>query len=127
MDALGIAIVAFGLGIAFALALRWLPAGATPRELELERELEVEREHSAMHREAVEKHFQRTALLFQDVSYHHALLYRHLSEGMTDLCENTAGLLGADAERVLLEPQTERSSRAAAMGGRSGARAEADR
>jgi uncharacterized membrane-anchored protein YhcB (DUF1043 family) len=81
-----VAVGGFALGAAFALGARWLLGGPTARERQLETLLEGERERFAAHREKVEKHFQETAQLFQDLSYQHALLYRHLRDGMRDVC-----------------------------------------
>jgi uncharacterized membrane-anchored protein YhcB (DUF1043 family) len=108
MDGLGLAVIAFGLGVAAALALRWVIGGPSARELELEDELEEERARRTAQQEAVEKHFEQTAQHFQELSYQHALLYRHLSEGMRELCNGREALLGPGAApNALLEPEAE--------------------
>jgi uncharacterized membrane-anchored protein YhcB (DUF1043 family) len=108
MSAFGIGLLAFVLGAAVALVVRWGIGGPTVRERELEEELAREREKLATHHEAVEKHFEQTGQLFQDLSHQHALLYRHLSDGMRQLCGDRPNLLppGA-APRALPEPEGE--------------------
>ncbi len=107
MSAFAIAVLAFALGAAVALFVRWLIPAPTARERELREELEQERERLASHREAVEKHFEQTGQLFQDLSYQHALLYRHLSEGMRELCGDRPNLLPSGSARALPEPEIE--------------------
>jgi uncharacterized protein len=103
---LAIAIACFGLGAVVALAARALLGGPTARERELEDTLAAERDRHAQHRESVDKHFEETAQLFQDLSYQHALLYRHLSQGMRELCGNPEKMLARGTpDAVLLEPR----------------------
>jgi uncharacterized membrane-anchored protein YhcB (DUF1043 family) len=108
MSALGIALLAFVLGAAVALVSRWLIGGPSAREVELAEELVREKERLTTHREAVEKHFEQTGQLFQDLSYQHALLYRHLSDGMRALCgEGPSALPAGPSPRELAEPEIE--------------------
>ena len=100
---MAMAVGGFAFGAAFALAARWLLGGPTGRERQLEALLESERERFATHREKVEKHFQETAQLFQDLSYQHALLYRHLRDGMRDVCGHETLIETGATEAALIE------------------------
>ncbi len=83
---IGIITFAFGLGIGFAVAYVLFPRGQRLRELE--EELATARTALENYRGEVNRHFQKTAELFGDMTDRYRAVYRHMAQGAQTLCED---------------------------------------
>lgn len=92
--ATGVFIFALGIGAGFLIA--WLALPHRRRVRELEHALGEAREEITRYRGQVNKHFKKTAELFEDMTERYREIYRHLATGAQTLCEEQPQSLQLD-------------------------------
>lgn len=90
----GVIIFALGIGAGFLLA--WLALPHRRRVRQLEHALEDAQQEITEYRGQVNKHFKRTAELFEEMTQRYREIYRHLATGAQTLCEERPQSLQLD-------------------------------
>jgi len=81
---IGIVVFAFGVGLGFFAS--WAMRPGDRRLRELEGELDRTREEMEEYRAGVNRHFERTSELFQELTDTYKNVYTHLASGARELC-----------------------------------------
>jgi uncharacterized protein len=102
-------VVAVGIALGFGIGRTW--PGSAAKLSELERQRDAAREDLQTYRQDVNRHFERTAELFDKVTADYRGLYEHLALGARQL----SAIRGEAVEQRLAEPEQRRLATAAAQ------------
>ena len=102
----------FLVGVGCTLLFTARDRGGRRRATALEEELATAKEELTRHRGRVERHFERSAEIFGELTRQHASLYAHLAESARELCPERQPGLPSELRGLLDRPREDRSEEA---------------